>query len=239
MVDPLSTTFGMVRIISLPNRTDRRNDAVATLARLGTAINGNAVAFHDAVRPESAGKFPTIGTRGCFLSHLEVLQAAKAAGVTALLILEDDVAISRSEMARLPATLAALNSEDWDVFYGGSPATETASPLSVVVPGEELQLTHFIAFSGRAIEALIPYLEAMLDREPGSPEGGPMHVDGAYSWFRSARPDMRAFAATPHIAHQRSSQTDVHALNSSDKNLLLRPLLNVARAIKNAVRDRR
>jgi len=236
--DPLSTAFEMVRIISLPHRADRRSAAVVTLGKLKAKIDGNTVAFHDATRPENAGGFPTVGTRGCFLSHLGALQAAKAAGVASLLILEDDVAISRSEMARLPSTLAALKTEPWDVFYGGSPANETASPLSVVAPDEELLLAHFIAFSQRAIGALVPYLEAMLTREPGSPEGGPMHVDGAYSWFRAVHPEMRAFAATPHIAHQRSSRTDIHTLGSSDKSPLLQPFLYAARSIKNAIRDR-
>ncbi|WP_354290042.1 hypothetical protein [Sphingomonas sp. PvP055] len=236
--DPLSATFDMVRIINLPNRVDRRKGAVATLRGLGAEIDGRRIAFHEATRPDSAGGFPTIGTRGCFLSHLGALQAARAAGATSLLILEDDVAISRSEMARLPGTLAALAREPWDVFYGGSPATETTSPLSPVAPDEAVMLAHFIAFSKPAIAALVPYLEAILAREPGSPEGGPMHVDGAYSWFRAARPDLRAFAATPHIAHQQSSRTDIHALGSSDTNALLQPLLQVARSIKNAIRNR-
>jgi glycosyl transferase family 25 len=237
-LDPLSSTFDMVRIINLPHRSDRRKGAVATLRNLGAEIDGRTIAFHDATRPDSAGGFPTIGTRGCFLSHLGALQAAKRAGATSLLILEDDVAISRKEMTRLPGTLAALAREPWDVFYGGSPATETASPLSAVAPDEELLLAHFIAFSKRAIDALVPYLEAILTREPGSPEGGPMHVDGAYSWFRAARPDMRAFAATPHIAHQQSSRTDIHALGASDTTTVLQPFLQVARTIKNAIRNR-
>jgi len=237
-IDPLSSTFDMVRIINLPQRADRRKGAIATLHALGAEIDDRTIAFHEATRPDSAGGFPTIGTRGCFLSHLGALQVARRAGATSLLILEDDVAISRSEMARLPGTLAALAREPWDVFYGGSPATETASPLSVVAPVEELLLAHFIAFSQRAIEVLVPYLEAILEREPGSPEGGPMHVDGAYSWFRAAYPGMRAFAATPHIAHQQSSRTDIHALGTSDTSAVLQPFLQVARSIKNAIRNR-
>lgn len=235
--DPLTDTFGSVRIINLAHRADRRRETVATLANLGAEIDGTTIAFHDASRPDNAAGFPTIGTRGCFLSHLGALKEARDAGVSSLLILEDDVAISRSEMQRLPFTLAALEREPWDIFYGGSPAPETDSPLSQVMPGQELLLTHFIAFSSRAINGLVPHLEAILTREPGSPDGGPMHVDGAYAWFRAQNPDMMAYAATPHIAHQRSSRTDVHDLGSSDT--LLKPVLGMARSIKNAIRNRK
>lgn len=236
--NPLSDTFAMVRIINLAHRADRRKAAVATLRGIGAEIDGDRIAFHQATRPADAGAFPTIGTRGCFLSHLGVLQEARAAGVASLLILEDDVALSRSERERLPAALAALAREEWDVFYGGSPATETASPLSRVAPDEAVLLAHCIAFSKRAIDQLVPYLEAMLAREPGSPDGGPMHVDGAYSWYRAAHPDVRSFAATPHIAHQLSSRTDIHALGASDKSTVLQPFLHIARSLKNAIRNR-
>lgn len=228
----------MVRIVNLPQRADRRKDVAATLAGLGAVVDGQKIAFHEAVRPDDAGGFPTIGTRGCFLSHLGVLQAARAAGAESLLLLEDDVAFSRTEIARMPDALATLKGQAWDVFYGGSPASETANPLSRVPADEALLLAHFIAFSRRAIHLLVPYLEAILEREPGSAEGGPMHVDGAYSWFRAAYPELHAFAATPHIAHQQSSRTDIHVLGAGDQSTVLQPFLRIARTIKNAVRNR-
>ena len=236
--DPLSTTFELVRIINLPHRADRRKAAVATLRGIGAEIDGHRIAFHEAVRPQDPAGFETIGTRGCFLSHLEALQVARDAGVASLLILEDDVAMSRSESARLPGVMAALKQEPWDIFYGGSPAKEIAAPLSPVAANEALLLAHFIAFSKRAIDLLVPYLEAMLDRAPGDPQGGPMHVDGAYSWFRAAHPDMRVFAATPHIAHQQSSRTDIHHLGASDRMVALQPFVQAARSIKNVLRNR-
>lgn len=237
--DPLSASFARVRIINLPQRTDRRTAAVATLRKVGATIDGATIGFHEAVRPTDAGGFPTIGTRGCYLSHLGVVRAARDAEVASLLILEDDVAFSRTEAGRVAATLAALDRQPWDVFYGGSPARATAAPLSPVAAGEDLLLAHFIAFSRTAIDRLVPYLEAILEREPGHPEGGPMHVDGAYSRFRAEYPDLRAFAATPHIAHQRSSRTDIHALGSSDRNPRFKPVLDIARRVKNALRDLR
>lgn len=59
------------------------------------------------------------------------------------------------------------------------------------------------------IEAMVGYLEAMLKRPNGSPEGGPMHVDGAYSWFRRAHPGVAAYVCTPSVAQQRYSRSDI------------------------------
>jgi hypothetical protein len=57
----------------------------------------------------------------------------------------------------------------------------------------------------------VPYLEAMQARPAGDAAGGPMHVDGAYFWFRRAHPHVRAVLATRVLGYQRPSRTDVHA----------------------------
>lgn len=235
--DPFAA-FPAVRIINLPHRADRRAEVTTELARLGATIDGRHIAFHAATRPADAGGFETIGTHGCFLSHLDTLRQAHRDGVSTLLLLEDDVAFSRSECDAMRATLAALADEDWDIFYGGSPVAATAAPLTLVAPETPVLLAHFVAFSARAIAGLVPYLEAMLTRPIGSAEGGPMHVDGAYGWFRAANPALRTFAATPHIAHQRASRTDIHRLRGLDRFAPLRPLLRAVRAGKNLLRQR-
>ena len=230
--------FDHVRIISLPSRKDRRRSAVAQLAMLDASIDGKALAFQDAVRPADAGDFETVGARGCFLSHLETIKAARQSGAAHLLILEDDVGFSRAERAAMPAAFAALSQQEWDVFYGGSPVQPSGSPLTPLAPDTSLILAHFIAFSASAIDRLVPFLEAMIARPPGSPEGGPMHVDGAYNWFRKANPDLKAFAATPHVAHQTASRTDIHRLQGLDRVAALGPLLGLVRAGKNMLRGR-
>lgn len=139
----------------------------------------------------------------------------------------------------MPAAVSALTRQDWDIFYGGSPVAPTGAPLTPLMPETPVLLAHFIAFSGSAVERLVPFLEAMLARQPGSPEGGPMHVDGAYGWFRRAYPSMRAFAATPHIAHQTASRTDIHELGRLDRVAALRPVLGLVRASRNLLRQRR
>ena len=70
-------------------------------------------------------------------------------------------------------------------------------------------LAHAIGRRRAVVEALIPYLETIAAREPGSPDGGPMHVDGAYSWFRRTHPQFRTLVATPQIVMQRASHSDI------------------------------
>ena len=235
----LLNDFACVRIINLPDRADRRRSVALQLAAIGATVDGRDIAFHDAVRPADAGGFETAGTRGCFLSHLETLRAARREGVPHLLVLEDDVGFSRTERGAMPAAFAALAQEHWDIFYGGSPVLPERSPLTQVLPETPLLLAHFIAFSAPAIDRLIPFLEAMLARPVGDPAGGPMHVDGAYGWFRRGNPDIKAVAATPHVAHQTASRTDIHALRGLDRIAAFGPLLGLARRGKNMLRHRR
>ena len=230
--------FSHVRIINLPARADRRRSVTAQLAALGASVDGRAIAFQEAVRPSDAGGFETIGTRGCFLSHLETLKVARREKADRLLILEDDVGFSRAEYAAMPVALTALAREDWGIFYGGSPATPAGSPLTWVAPEVSLLLAHFVAFSAPVVDRLIPFMEAMLARPAGSRDGGPMHVDGAYGWFRAINPDVRTFAATPHIAHQTASRTDIHKLRGLDRVTALGPLLGLVRMGKNMLRHR-
>ena len=227
--------FDMIRILSLPHRLDRRNAVQRELCRLGLTIDDGRVAFLDAIRPMTADGFDSIGARGCFLSHLAALRSAKDADVSYLLVLEDDVAFSRAERKAMETALYALSIESWDVFYGGSLVNQQATPLTVLSSDAPVQLAHFIAFSRNAIHILIPHLEAMLTRPTGSAEGGPMHVDGAYSHFRRDNPGIVAVAATPPIAHQRASRTDIHTLGFLDRNKGLRLIAAVFRSLKNMV----
>jgi hypothetical protein len=225
--------FERIEIINLPKRSDRRRAVKMELAALNTPIDGERASFFPAFRPDSAAGFDTIGTRGCFLSHLAVLEKAQKDQVGSLLILEDDVAFSINERARLSHAMQALGDVPWDIFYGGSPVQTVDEPLTKLAPDVPVLLAHFIAFSKEAIDVAVPYLQAMLARPAGSNEGGPMHVDGAYSWLRRAHPHLTAFAATPIAAHQRSSGTDIHVRRGLDRIPVLRSLLGPMRALKN------
>lgn len=200
------------RIISLKRRTDRRRDMAKELQRIGQSIDGFAVLWFDAIAPETAGDFPSIGARGCFLSHLEVLRAAQQANAEMLLILEDDAHFSKAFARHHSEILSALQTSDWDIFYAGytlmAPASD-AGPLAEIAPDIPLQCAHAVVFRKSTISLLIKYLEAILTRPPGSADGGPMHVDGAYNWFRKAHPELRTVVAVPQIVTQRASASDI------------------------------
>ncbi len=83
--------FDAIYIINLPARTDRRSEMLEQFRRAGISEPETRLVFFEAVRPPDQGGFPTVGARGCFLSHLGVLKAAVAAGHSSILVLEDDL----------------------------------------------------------------------------------------------------------------------------------------------------
>jgi hypothetical protein len=85
---------------------------------------------------------------------------------------------------------------------------------------------------GEAISACSAYLNAMLARPPGSPNGGPMHVDGAYSWFRKDNPQYTTFVTVPAIGLQRSSRSDIAELSWYDRIPVLKQATGVLRRLK-------
>lgn len=231
--------FEAIRVINLPHRTDRRREMTAEFARLGLAVDGERVAFHDATVFDAAGTFDTIGMRGCFNSHLGVIEGARDAGRTSVLVLEDDCDFVLDADAALPPALGRLASVNWSVFYGGylkwEPDGAKTGPVGLAEPGDPVLGGHFIAFRGTAIAEAADYLRAMLGRPPGSDEGGPMHVDGAYGWYRRAYPERQTWVATPWLGEQRSSRTDIHGHKWLDRSPLTRDAMSVARRVKRAI----
>ena len=98
---PPSANFQRVRVINLRRRGDRRAETTSELAELGETVDGERLSFFEAIEPDLAAGFPSPGVRGCYLSHLGVLEAAAGDGVENLLVMEDDVAFIR-DARRLP-----------------------------------------------------------------------------------------------------------------------------------------
>ncbi|TAK07709.1 MAG: glycosyltransferase family 25 protein [Rhizorhabdus sp.] len=235
----LFQSFDRVYVLNLPDRADRRAEMAGELAAIGTGFGDPRIRLFPAIRPEDAAGFPGIGARGCFLSHLAVLREARDEGFDRILILEDDCDFAAGIGVRLPAVLDALDAQSWDIVYGGydlgsSPirdgSGEEHGALIPAPPTLPVRTTHCIGFRRAAIEALIPYLEAMLDRPAGSADGGPMHVDGAYGWFRASRPDLACWLASPRLGRQRPSRTDIAPPGPLDR--LPGPLRRAARGAR-------
>jgi glycosyl transferase, family 25 len=201
--------FDEVRIINLVDRADRRREMTQQLERLGGAPPNTS--FFEAHRPDSAGEFPSIGARGCFESHLAILRAARDRQSKSVLLLEDDFDFTRDGVQRTNRILAQLSTTHWGIFYGGHllPAGDQRG-LVRIASDEPVLTTSFVAFNRPVIAELVSFLEAMLRRPAGSPDYGPMHVDGAYTVFREVNPRHETFAAIPSLGRQRSSPSDIN-----------------------------
>lgn len=232
----LTDCFDQIRIINLPARADRRREMAGELARLGLSLNRGSVRLFEAARFEKAGEFPSVGARGCFASHLGVIEEALSTDARHVLILEDDLDFTMDINKRLAPTLAALSRVDWAIFYGGYeglPVLEPSdAPIAPIAPSTPVQTTHFIGLSRMAMIAAVPYFRAMAMRVAGDPAGGPMHVDGAYSWLRRDHPTLSTYLAAPPLGYQRASRTDIHALNLMDRMPGLREMMQILRKFK-------
>jgi glycosyl transferase, family 25 len=86
---------------------------------------------------------------------------------------------------------------------------------------------------GEVARALLVYMQAQLERPAGDPLGGPMHVDGTYSWFRRDHPELVTLLSVPEIAHQRSSHSDICERTGLDGFLRSTRLFRAARNFRN------
>ena len=69
--------FDRSYIINLQDRVDRRRQVEKEFYRLGITIPNQKIKFYPAVRPVDKGNFHDIGVRGCYMSHLKVLELAQ------------------------------------------------------------------------------------------------------------------------------------------------------------------
>lgn len=230
--------FDRVYIINLKSREDRRKQVARELERIEISVDHDRIKFFEAVRPEDAGGFPSIGARGCFCSHLEVLKRAEKESTRAFLILEDDVVFSSAFMKAAPGVAADLKTNPWDIFYGygaAPAASENNGACAVIPPENNVIATHCIGFKTERAQTIYRYLEAMMARPGGSSEGGPMHVDGAYSWFRRAHPDLITLAPHTEMAQQGASRSDITRNSPLETLPVIRDAVKLARRIRRRI----
>jgi glycosyl transferase family 25 len=234
--DHVLDRFDQVRIINLVDRPDRRREIIEQLGRIGGMAPN--ISFYDAQRPKSDGGFPSMGARGCFESHLAVLRSARDAGVRSLLILEDDVDFTRDGPSRLAGIMAELFARPWDFFYGAHVLAADGRRGLVDIPAKEpVATTSFVAIESAILQPFAEFLEGVHARPPGSPDYGPMHVDGAYTVFRMQNPKCVTLAAFPVLARQRSSPSDVTPSNMVlDRWSVTGRVAALIRRLKNKVR---
>lgn len=222
-------------VINLSHRTDRRAAMEAELARVGWQAE-----FFPAIRPESSAGFPSIGARGCFLSHLTILRQARSSSAEHLVVMEDDLNFDRHFTERWPEALTALTeTKGWSLFYPGHTLGQMRPGLSQVPHNAPIQCTHFMIFNREALDKIIAGLELILSRPPGHPLGGPMHVDGAYSTIREQNPALTTLCHTPSLGYQRPSKTDIGHQKWFDRIGSLQRVVQLGRRLKSVIHSDR
>jgi len=239
----INTFFDRVYVINLKSRADRRVEMTEQLQRIGLNLQSRHVELFEAVKPGDPAGFPSVGARGCFMSNLQVLREARERKSSRVLILEDDLNFCEDFVPRFNAVAAFLETVDWDIFYGthlvNEPLQDSGAPCVKVDSKLDIGTTAFVAFNGKHIDALVQYLEAMLKRPAGDPDGGPMHVDGAYCWFRRSHPDVSTWVAVNQLGFQRSSRTDINPLRWYDQVSWSVGLVSKLRRLRNKLRRQR
>lgn len=206
----LLDVYDSIHIVNLPSRKDRRRAMEGELRRIG--LTGDPrISFFPAVSPDAPEPWQSRGERGCFLSHLAILEQAREAGQS-VLILEDDCDF----------TDAAFTA-DWgrgsDIYYGGFGATDWANLQESNVQG-----SHCMGFSRSIVPDVVDFLQGL------AKEQSPPPIDGAYVRFRRTHPAARTDFALPQVAVQRQSPSDI-AVGRFDGSWPLAFLARIARML--------
>lgn len=173
----LARLFDRIAIISLPDRTDRRERLLSHLLELHLAKTEditwvNAVDGRQQKLPAWWKAGP--GAWGCRASHWNTIAAAQRDGVERLLILEDDVVFHPRTAEWLPE-VAALLPADWDLFFLGGQHCQHPQPTehSRLVKGKYITRTHAWAIQRRTFGRLLAEIgnDAVYRQRSGS------HVD--------------------------------------------------------------
>src|SRR6266550_6801741 len=94
-------------VINLKSRVDRRAEMEIQLRSVGWSAE-----FSQSARPDNAAGFPSIGARGCFISHLQMLQRGAAVG-RHVLLMEDDLSFSPWFSERWQNAIEMLDHQQW------------------------------------------------------------------------------------------------------------------------------
>jgi glycosyl transferase family 25 len=232
----LLDVFDHVFVINLPERTDRRKQAEGELRRLAGELPSK-VSFLAAARPNTRAGFESVGAHGCFASHLLALRQARAAGMERVLVLEDDFRCTRTLLKHQGAFSELVLARDWDLLWLGHDLSLAPAEFPVLASAHQsFGLSHGYAVQSACLDDLVPFLEAMLMREPGHPEGGPMHYDGALATYRARRPERPFLLTRPSLLKQRMTSSDITA-RPWDRLPLLRHSLEALRALRGRLRE--
>jgi glycosyl transferase family 25 len=234
--------FDAIFLINLPDREDRKRELERELRSVGLETDNPKLVWIRAVRPLDAGEFPSIGARGCFMSHLTCLRSAMDSGHSRILILEDDACFPKPRVGGLKGVLKKLEDPNWAIWYGGGHMLHDLSPgidsFEIIALDHTVgvQTSHCIALQGGAIDSVKSFFELILTRRGGHPVAGPMHVDGAYSTWRALNPVAVTLISAPPVCVQRLSRSDIATTRWFDRSPFLQSGVAAIRRLRNYVR---
>ena len=213
----LADSFERIYVINLRRRTDRRRRMERELTRIGTSPSQPSVRFFEACEVDDAGTFRSRGERGCLMSHLEVAREALRDRLDSVLIFEDDAMFTPASLDDAGRSLLAdLKSRPWHIAFLGHDErvleSDSPGPARWKRIDEPRTGMHCYALSGRdpvVLGELVDHIGQVLIRPPGHPDGGAVSTDPAYNLFYMRRPDVVTLAATPVLAVQGSSSSDL------------------------------
>lgn len=213
--------FDRVRIVNLPERSDRRRQMRKQLALAG--LTGANVSFSEAVRPDHAGPFTSRGMFGSFLSHKHIIDEAAAADQSVLILEDDCNFLPMAKGYQIPAC---------DVFYG-----------SHSQDAEEMIGAHCMGLSAAAARLASDYLvdytsprfvpDTRAAADPGYNPAIRPPIDGAYVWFRRAHPQLVTHFA--YLTYQRPSRSDCTPSHRLDKIPVVRDVVEFGRRVREAI----
>ncbi|MEO0984956.1 MAG: glycosyltransferase family 25 protein [Cyanobacteria bacterium J06639_14] len=204
--------FDRTYIINLPSRSDRREEMEKELKNAGIPFTLGKVELFSAIRPKNPDPFKSIGYKGAFLSHLNVLKKAKSEGLTNVLIMEDDLELRQDFQQYEEIILGELLESAWDIVHFGYCSDRSRKYVSapILQPfSEGIIGAQFYAVNGKSFDKLISFFELLLQRPVGHPNGGPMSPDGVFNVFKWQYPNIVRLIAVPSFGGQRSSRSDI------------------------------
>jgi len=231
----LGDIIDRIYVINLPERRDRKAQISRELQRCGLDWHPERVICWPAHRPNEDDGFPSIGARGCFLSHLGALEHAQMFASHYVLILEDD-AVLLPQLTRQLASLAELlRDKSPDLVYLGHCRIESG-PMLAATPFQPclspVEGAHAYLVHTRVFPILLPYLRGCLTRPAGHPEGGRLHFDAALTLFRGFHKEYSTWLAYPALVEQRFSRSDIQPRWWYDSWPVVRTLAALARNLK-------
>jgi len=233
----LISKFDRAYIISLRDRLDRRQEVEKEFKKIGLNIPNEQVHFYTATRPTERGTFHSLGARGAFTSHRNVLELAATDKLQNVLVFEDDVSFRNVGEDCISQIIAQLSDRNWDLLYFGYISPSDKALVGPLMPWTHITLgTHFYAVNGRFMGRMLEYMRESEAGPAGDADHGPTSADGIYNRVRLRNPDIRVLLAVPSLAFQRNSRTDLQPVSVFDRVQFLAPGIRTARKLKHYVR---